>query len=63
MNAVMHKVSSGVSRLIRVVRKHPLHFLTLYTYLLKIKAIIGLYFYQVNMHVSFCITLSLFKAS
>jgi len=34
----MHKVSSGVSRIIRVVMKHLLCFLTLYTYLLKIKA-------------------------
>jgi len=41
INAVMHKVSSGVSRIIRVVMKHLLCFLTLYTYLLKIKAIIG----------------------
>jgi hypothetical protein len=37
----MREVSSGVFRIIRVVMKQLLCFLTLYTYLLKIKAAIG----------------------
>ena len=41
INAVMHKASSGVSRVIRVLTKHLLYFLTLYIHFLKIKAIIG----------------------